>query len=246
MPSRTFSKRRRYSRKIRGRRAPYRRTRRSLVSTVKRIAQSIPETKFFQLGREDRQLYHDVGNGIGPTTNQVAITADPWSAVTQGITKSARIGDKITPVGYRLRIWFANKADRVDLLYRVMIVLFPRTVGTTIPNGNNLDLFRAMDSGVNNSTICGMIDMEHVKRVLLDKTYHVQNATGYDTKEVHMVKNFYVKYPRGKNIEYINNTGQHKSDILAVYVIPYDSFGSLQTDNVASCAYVERLYFKDA
>jgi len=248
MPTRIFSRyRSRTYKKTRGRRTPYRRTRRSrLANTIRKIAQTIPETKFIQSGRENLQLYHDVGVGTGPTTNQIAISADPWSLITQGITRSTRIGDKINPIGYRLRLWFANKADRVDLLYRVIIVLLPRTVGTTIPTGANLDLFRAMDSGVNNSTMCGEIDKEIVKRVLLDKTYHLQNSTGYDTKEVHMVKNFYVKYKRARPLEYVNNGGQHKSDILATYVIPYDSYGTLQTDIVASCAYVERLYYKDA
>ena len=32
---------------------------------------------------------------------------------------------------------------------------------------------------------------------------------------------------------------------LAVYLIPYDSYGSLTTDNIASIAWTMRLYWKD-
>jgi len=234
-------------RKARGKRALYRKMKRTrFQARVLKIAQKNQETKFFQSGRENLQLYHDVGAGTGPTSNQVSIAFDPWSLVAQGTTRSTRIGDKITPVGYKLRLWMANKADRVDLLYRVIIAVLPRSINGVIPNGSNIDLFRVMDGGTNNSTMCGMIDQENVKKVLHDKVYHVQNATGYDTKEVHVLKKFYIKSKRPRPIRYLNNGTTHQNNFLGVWVIPYDSYLTLQTDNVASCAYVERLYWKDA
>lgn len=225
---------------------PSRRVRRSrLASQVRKLARSTQETKFVQDGRENVQLYHDVGAGTGPTTNQLSISFDPWSLITQGTTRSTRIGDKVLPVGHRIRLWLSNKSDRYDVLYRVIVVVLPRALGTTVPNGGNVDLFRSMDSGTNNSTMCGIIDKENVKKVLLDKTYKVSNVNG-NAVETHEVKDFWIKAVRPRPIEYVNNGAGHKNNFYAVYVIPYDAYGTLQTDNIASCAYVQRLYFKDA
>lgn len=237
---------RKYRRYKKSRRGKYGRKARKFAARVRRITRQTQETKFIQDGRENVQLYHDVGSNIGPSTFQSAITFDPWTIVSQGTTRSTRIGDKILPVGHKIRLWLANKADRIDVLYRIIIAVLPRTVGSVVPNGANVDLFRAMDSGTNNSTMCGMIDTEHVKKVLLDKVYKNQNSSGYDTKEVHMLKKFYIKAKKPRVIRYVNNGNQHMNNQLGVWVIPYDSYGTLQTDNIASCAYVQRLYFKDA
>lgn len=199
-----------------------------------------------QAGLENVQLYHDVGNGIGPTTNQKALVFDPWLNLVQGVSKSTRIGDKVTPVGYKLRLWFANKPNFIDVLYRLIVVILPRAIGTVAVSPTNVDLFRATDIGTNNSTMCGHIDKETVKKVLYDKTFRLQNSSGFDTKEVHMIKKLYFKTKRARPIEYINNSNVHKNNFLAVYLIPYDSWGTLQTDNIASCAYIDRIYYKDA
>jgi len=243
MPIKRYrSKSKSYKKRARGRYGPTRK----FAARVKRITRQTQETKFIQDGRENVQLYHDVGAGTGPTTNQISISFDPWRLITQGTTRSTRVGDKIMPVGYKLRLWLANKADRVDVLYRVIIAVLPRTVGSTVPTGANVDLFRAMDSGTNNSTMCGMIDTENVKKVLLDKVYKSQNSSGYDTKEVHLLKKFYIQSKRARAIKYVNNSTEHQNNQMGIWVIPYDSYGTLQTDNIASCAYVQRLYFKDA
>lgn len=239
---RKFS-RRKFSRNRRGKYS--RRARPTFQSRVKKVLMRNTETKYLQVGQEDRQLYHDVGVGTGPTTNQVAILFDPWQYVAVGTGRQNRIGDQITPRGIALRLWLANKADRMDILYRVIICVLPRAIGNTYTLYNNVDLFQAMDQGTNNSTITAMVDMEKCKKVLVDRTYHLQNATGFDTKEVHMLKKFWIKAKNARAIKY-TSAGAHANNLLGVYVIPYDSYGTLQIDNIASAAYTARLYFKDA
>lgn len=212
---------------------------------VMRVVRKSQETKYLLVGQENRQLYHDVGNAPGPTTNQVAILFDPWQYVNIGTGRQNRIGDQITPRGIAIRLWLANKADRVDLLYRVIIAVVPRNINGVVSTVSNVDLFQPMDQSTNNSTITAMTDMEKVNKVLVDRTYHLQNASGYDTKEVHMLKKFWIRAKRARPIKY-TSAGQHANNYLGVWVIPYDSYGTLQTDNVASCAYCARLYFKDA
>ena len=237
---RKYSKRTRRTRRTR----PYRRG--SFRSRVQRIVRRNQETKYILIGQEDRQLYHDVGNASGPTTNQVSVLLDPFQYINIGTGRQNRIGDQIQPTGISIRLWLANKADRMDLLYRVLIVLLPRSINGAVTTVNNVDLFQVMDQATNNSTISGAVDTEKVKKVLVDRVYHLQNATGFDTKEVHMAKKYWIRFKRSRPIKY-TATNYHSSPyVMALYVIPYDSYGTLQTDNVASCNYTARVYFKDA
>ena len=63
-------------------------------------------------------------------------------------------------------------------------------------------------------------------------------------KECHSVVNLYLKRRSSSKIHY-DLTGKISNKIFALYVVPYDSFGSLTTDNVASMSYFYRMYFKD-
>lgn len=233
-----------------GRRTLYRRMKRArFASQVKRIVRTTQETKFLDVGEENKQLYHDVGAGAGPTTNQIATLFDPWQYINVGTGRQNRIGDQVTPRGIKIRLWLSNKLDRVDILYRIVIAVLPRAIGTTYTVYNNVDLFKAVDQGSCNNTMCGMVDMEKVKKVLVDRTYRLSNSSGYGDgttgKEVHMLKTFWLKAKRARPIKY-TAAGAHANNLLGVYVIPYDAYGTLQTDNIASHAYIARLYFKDA
>lgn len=243
------SRRGKYFRK--GRRPSFRvRVKRAILKTV--------ETKYLSIGTENTQLYHDVGNFAGPTTNQGATLFDPWQFVNQGTTYKTRVGDQLIPRGISIKFWMANKLDRPNVIYRILVVVLPRTIGTTVPAYNNVDLFKATDVGTNNTTIIADVDKEKVKKVLYDKL--VRNEAGYSAastgteaapganmkgKEKHCVKKLWIKGKNQRMIKYTNGTNQHQNNYLAVYVIPYDSYGTLQTDNIASLAYFAKLYWKD-
>lgn len=216
------------------------------------------ETKFLTIGYENIALWHDVGNVAGPRTEQGAILFNPWSFVSQGQSSKTRIGDVLTPRGMSIKIWLANKLDRPNLMYRIMIVVLPRSIQGTVPTFGNVDLFKAVDQGVNNSTLLADVDKEKVIKVLYDKV--IRNEAGVSAistgtqalpsanfrgAEKHSLVKIWLKSKRQKNINYINQTNEHKNNFMSVYVIPYDSFGTLQTDNVASCSYIARLYWKD-
>lgn len=205
-----------------------------------------------QVGYENLQLYHDRGALIGPSTFQACVEFNPWYRITQGALSRQRIGDKIQPRMMVVRLWLANKSDRPNILYRVIVAKLPKIVDGTIMNGNNVDLFQANQHGSNGNTLCGFIDGEKGIRAYYDRVISVegrpgQRITSPDTfvgAETHKFIKFVVKRKRSRPILYDVNSVVVNNPV-AIYVIPYDSYGTLQTDNIASCAISYRLYFKD-
>lgn len=102
------------------------------------------------------------------------------------------------------------------------------------------------------------LDKDSGIKAYYDKVFNLQlgqSSTeipilGWAGKEVHMLKKFWIKSKGTRAIQYDPGAGAGVNYTIAnnpllVYVIPYDSYGSLKTDNIASCAYRARLYFKD-
>jgi len=242
-------KRKRFNRYRRSRRTKYgRRTgRRTFQSRVKKVIQRQAETKFLQQGRENVQLYHDVGAQAGPVTIQASIIFNPWSNITKGTGSSNRIGNKITPSMLVARLWISNKVGRPNVLYRVIVARLPRSTAGQIMTGSNLDLFRADDLGTNGNTICGMIDNEKGVRCYYDRIISNEHGISQDytgNKECHKFIKLKIKKKGARPIVY-EEAGNIVNNPLAIFVIPYDSYGTLQTDNIASCAITLRMYFRD-
>lgn len=249
-----YLKRKRYNRYRRSRRTKYGRRKgtRTFQNRVKNVLLRTAETKFIQAGKEDQQLWHDIGYNSGvplPTSNQHAIVFNPWSLITQGTTLRTRIGDKITPRMLVARLWLANKATRPNIQYRVIVARLPKIYAGVAMDGNNLDLFKVDDSGSNGNTLCAMIDNDKGVRAYYDKVFSNEigyswAASGNAPRENHKFVRLKIKRKSSRPIQYDaeNNTINNP---VAIYVIPYDSYGTLQTDNIASCAITYRLYFKD-
>lgn len=223
---------------------------RAFQSRVRKVVMRAAETKYTTIGNENVQLYHDVGALAGPSTNQAAFLFNPWASVGKGTGRNQRIGNRLTPRGYSLRIWLANKADRPNLLYRVIVVILPRLVGTTAPSATNLDLFKACDVGTNNSTLTAEINVENAKKVLYDRIWSMERGSSNilpgTNKETHMLRKLWIKPKGSMNMIFDDAAGNnHQSNFIAFYCIPYDSYGTLQTDNVASMAFHLKLYWKD-
>lgn len=224
--------------------------RQSFQARVKKVLMKNTETKFYQIGLEDKNLYHDVGNGTGPTTDQKALLFNPWTNIDKGTAAHERIGDKIVPRMMVCRLWLANKADRPNILYRVIVARLPKIYGGSATSGTNLDLFRADNLSSNGNTLCGMIDNEKGIRAYYDRVF--SNEIGFTTtagsgvsnRECHKFLRIKIKRKGARPIVYESGGGIVNNPV-AIYVIPYDSYGTLQTDNIASCALTTRLYYKD-
>jgi len=210
------------------------------------------ETKYYDVGGENLQLYHDVGAVAGPTTAQATFIFNPFQYLLPGTGHKQRIGDSVIPVGIKIKLWLANKADRPNLNYRLIALNLPQSYNGTPNTTSNVDMFAITDGGSMNNTLIGILDKAKVGKVFMDRVVRLEAGTSnitagngvFSGKEYHKAFKFYFKMKR-RLVQYQTGTDIHKAPFWAFYVIPYDSYGTLQTDNVASMAYQMRIYFKD-
>lgn len=236
-----------------------RRTRTSFKARVTRVLMKKAETKYFDIAEENVQLYHNNGTASTLTSNpgSLQIIFNPWADISQGTGRSNRIGDRIIPRGMSLKIWFANKSDRPNVMFRVIICRAPKIVTGTTVTYNSMYPFQPADLGTTNNQMILPLDKDRGVKAFYDKTFNLQLGTsnteipilGYVGKESHMTKKFWIK-SKGRPIQFDPAAGATTiytivNNPLLVYVIPYDSFGTLKTDNIASVSYHARLYFKD-
>lgn len=208
-----------------------------IVKLVKKITLKQCETKSTTYNAENINLYH----------NTPYILSTNMLATTQGITDSDRgsgnpisnrLGDEIVARGISVKIWVANKADRPNVMYRVFVFRY-RSNDTV----NDTLLF----TGDIGNRMLTTIDTEKIK-ILKHYQFNLnsgQNAiTGTTDKEAHKMIKFYVPLKNYK-IKYSDAAQIPKFSDIGMCIVVYDSYGTLTTDNIASCAVVRKFYFKD-
>ena len=208
------------------------------------------ELKYADYGQENNQLYHNLG---ASATNLRGIIFDPWVLPAKGDNRDQRNGDEIIPIGMRLKLWLANKSDRPNLLYRVIVAVIPRVYGNTITTIDNINIFSPLTFGTNGNNMMSVLDKEKGIKTLYDRIFRVEGgmsavygAGTWANKEYHKPVNIFIQRKKSRKIKFDNNNPNHIiNNPLGVYVIPYDSYGTLTTDNVASCAWWFRLMYRD-
>jgi len=220
---------------------------------VTQVLNKKTETKYFDIAEENANLYHNVGYSPLPPVvsdlKSLQVFFNPWADINQGVQRNQRIGDKITPRGMSIKLWLANKLDRPNVMYRIIVCRTPKTMSGTIVSWLNCPIFDGPALGV---TTCKMIlplDKDKGVRAYYDRVINVQtgqSATLTANKESHKLVKLWIKRKGSKNIIYDNTTANTiANNPLSLFVIPYDSFGTLHTDNIASCSYYCRMYYKD-
>lgn len=243
-----------YFKRKMSRRGKYGRARRAnFQSRVKRVLLKKAETKMFDIGAENVQLYHNIGANALGFTNAIPNWFDPWSRIAKGTNRWNRIGDRVTPRGVSLRLWLANKRDRPNLYYRIVVCSLPKTTtgltGASITTAQ-FDPFEASQQFSDSQNVLTLFtDKDRGVRTLYDKTILVQQNAAFaeagHTREIHKFVKLWIRRKGGRDIVFDSDYSFTNSNPLAVFVIPYDSYGTLTSDNVASCAGVMRLYYKD-
>lgn len=243
MPKRYRS--RKSFRSRRGRRSPYRKMKRSrFQSRVKRVLMTSSETKYYDVGGENLQLYHNTGrNGAAYCRPMIW---NPWATMALGTSRYNRIGDKITPLGMKIRLWLSNKLDRPNVSYRIVACIFPRLLDGVAVTDGSVDPAPTPQAGTCGNYSIVPWDKEKGIKVLYDKL--IRNPTPWGgvapQKECSRTLKIYLKRKSSRPIHY-NSAGNIINNPFALYVIPYDAYGTLTTDNIASMAYTYRMYYKD-
>lgn len=238
--------RKRFSRKrTRGKRT-------SLRKTIKRVLYKNTETKYYDVSDENVQLYHNCGRSGGAPLGSIYSDStffNPWSDIPAGTGRANRIGDKIRPMSMHIRIWFANKLDRPNVMYRIIICKCPKTVNNTVVTSNNTYPFQLSQLGACGNTMLLPLDTDRGFRSYYDKTFNLQVGNSSITtpagKECHKKISIRLSRKSQSLVVYDSATQNITNNPLLMYILPYDSFGSLVTDNIASCAYSMRMYYKD-
>jgi hypothetical protein len=243
------SYKRKYSRSRRGKYSLSRKARnRRFQAKVKKAIMKTAETKYHILGGDDTLLYHDRGTttatAVGGT--QGALIWDPWVNIGQGTGARNRVGDEIYPRGMALRLTMYNAGDRTALFYRIIVCKLNRVINGTGMTGGNFDIFDA--NGANDS-IASIVKNDQGVKVYYDKTFTVQGSTQWSvgadsTRKLRLFKKLFIN-PKGTKKIIYSAANQIVNNPLAVFVLPYDAYASLRTDNVANCQYSCKLYFKD-
>ena len=212
----------------------------SLVSLIKKISLKNSETKYNHISSENIQLFH---NGPNLVNNLLACT--------QGITDngagtnvlSNRIGDEVIGRGISLKMWIANKLDRPNVMFRLVVYKYQ---SQTTPASINI-----FKTGSGNK-IMDDIDKEYIT-VVYQKIFNLQvgysafaTGTGGDTdgREAHTYRQVWIPL-KNKKIHYNDGGSIPKFINYGFMLLPYDSFGTLTTDNIASYTYQYKYYFKD-
>jgi len=209
------------------------------------------ETKFVEKGQDNVQLYHNVGQStlvpIAPfIPKSIPNLFNIWADVTPGPGRQERIGDKITPVGMKLALFLANKYDRPCTMLRVIVARLPKAYNGVITS-NIFDPFQ--NTGTGNRMLL-QADADQGVRFLYDKIHrpftNQTNITGGNSREPTKVVNLWIKRRKGSRpIVYNQNLQAIVNNPIAVYVIPYEQYSTLETDNIASVSWRSRIYYKD-
>lgn len=224
-------------------RGPYRKSRTyrgrgRLAKMVKNITLRNAETKYAWAAGENEQLYHN--GGTGPTY----VIRTNLLGVSQGNTQQTRVGDSVIGQLLSLKLWLTNKSDRPNVMYRCMLVAMPADqYAAASPTG----FFR----GEVANKMIDSINSDRYKilahKLVVPKAGDYSLESGASNKE----RSTYVKMLvrlNGRQIKYITDGGvipAYQRNLISLVVIPYDAYGTLTTDNIASMAWSYKFYFKD-
>jgi len=211
------------------------------------------ETKYYDVAGENVQLYHNVGNSggaIAPTAQYSDPTFfNPWNDIPPGTGRANRIGDKITPLSMNLHLWLSNKKDRPNVMYRIIVAKMPKSIGNTVTASNNVNIFQGAQTGSTGNAMVLPIDHDKGIKPYYDRVIKVNSSFFWDSdagqRECSRYIKLKIKRKRAGTIIFDSATQNIVNSPLALYVIPYDAYGTLVTDNIATFSFNARMYYKD-
>lgn len=199
---------------------------------VLRAAES--KTKIESWGKFE--LYH---NSLSATlTGGCVIQLNDYNRMpAQGGDDHQRNGDTIIGRGWKVRMTLANKADRPNVTYRIMVV------ARSLSGQPGYSHILQPTSG---NVLLDSIDRD-TNTVLYQKWYK-PNRAFVDTSESG-AREFLVPFkffiPRKKTLKFDNNGYVGNDKFIWLIVTAYDAYGTLNTDNIAYTQIWTEFLYKD-
>lgn len=207
------------------------------------------ETKYLIRGGDNQSLYHDRGTATATAVgaNQGAIVFDPWALIPRGTSSRERVGDEIYGRGMSLRLTMYNAVDRPNLFFRIIVCRLNRVINGVAMTGGNFDMFDAQGC---NDCIAAITKDDSGVKILYDKVFQTQGhlwqyeGAGGTVRKPRLFKKLWINRKGSKKIIF-SDANTIVNNPIAVFVLPYDEYAALRTDNVANIQWSYKLYFKD-
>lgn len=211
-----------------------------LASKIKAISLKNAETKQSNHNVENLQLFHN------RTAYRVGLLAtSQGTEAPEGLQENSenRIGDEIIARGLKFKIWVANKVDRPNVMYKMFVYKY----NTDTTAMSDAIFWKGTDG--DGATMNRMIDSVNPMRIQLLKSFKIKPRANYsipeNAHENSKLQEFYIPLNNSKIKYRVDGGNRPLFKDIGFSICAYDSFGTLQTDNIASYHYAITLYFKD-
>jgi hypothetical protein len=203
--------------------------------TVKNVLNRNTQTKYYDIGDENVQVYHNMGRSGGAILGAPygdPTFFNPWSDIPPGTGRANRIGDKIRPLSMSITLWIANKLDRPNIMYRVMVLRMPKSIGAQLTNSSNVDLFQAPQLGANGNRMCLPLDQDRGIKAYYDRTFNLQTGlsgvlsgsiTGFP-KESHKLIKIHLRRKQSREIVF-DSAEMHVFVVVFVFEVGHALLG---------------------
>lgn len=218
---------------------------------MKKVVMRAAETKYKDINVENVQLYHNLGaTTIAAPGNVTSIAGmfNPWATISRGNDRNQRIGDRITPRGMSLKIYLANKVDRLNTMIRLIVCTIPKAWNGSATTSVFFPF--QVQTGLGNSMLMPC-DKDKGVKFLYDRIHRLGTQTwtcgnaGWNQKEFTKVVKLWIKRKRSNDIVFDSSLQEIVNKPLAIYAIPYEQYSTIETDNIASIAIQGRMFYKD-
>lgn len=210
------------------------RRKRFMQRNISRIARQVvlraSETKRRQDSIGKHELFHNL-DSFRLQLNRA--TGMPY----KGDNDNDRNGDTIIGRGWKIRMTLANKGDRPNVTYRITVVARQAT---------NVPVYADVYKNTSGNILLDDVDRDK-NTVLYDRTYKPNKAMVGTTESGlrEYVVPFKMWIPR-KNVMKFNSANNDVNDRqIWLFVMAYDAYGTLVTDNIAYTQVWTEFIYKD-
>ncbi len=186
---------------------------------------------------ENVQLYHNKPLYQGKFLGTIQPGYQDGEQSTGGAgQKAIRVGSELSLKNINIRFWLSNKLDRPNVMYKG--ILFWHRTGIT-----------PTDAIVFQTQTNKMLDRLNTNDIQVIDQFIVKSTNNYAVDANNHEHSYLAtlnKSYKNKKIKYDELTLLPKMKELGFALVCYDAYGTLQTDNIASCAYNVKVTFQDA
>ncbi len=203
----------------------------SVRKIAKRVVFTAAETTTVGKETENVQLFHNKPLYIANLLATTQGVKDPNNLASN----DARKGDSIRLTNANIKFWLSNKADRPNVMYRLIMFWYDTPITLSDAYCFFTQTNKMLDRP-NNENI-SIVDQKYI----FSQNNYAVDANNHERSQLATLKGRW----KGRRIQYDEGGTSPKKRTLGVCLVVYDAFGTLQTDNIASCAFNYNINFKD-